>query len=230
MTTAAVLPVLFLAGVPAPQASPWFMVFVAVVMVGVMLLRNSLSRRPRMKDSENDAPELQKESVERLDREGPTAVFLVGGVHQLEPASVRVFRSTYAKEYRQILFLSVGVYDYEVMDSGVGDGGYADPEKAKHLKQKTRLALDPYLAVAHEMGLSADCRVGVATDPIEEIDRMSTEIAAAYPRAVFFVTKLVFRRFNWFYRLFQPGTGDAIQKRLEKKGFPVTIIPLVLQI
>jgi hypothetical protein len=230
MTAASIVLSLFQAGVSTSQASPWFMASVAAMMVGVILLRNSFSRRPRMKDSENDAPDLQKESVERLDRERATAVFLVGGEHRLEPASIRVFRSTYAKEYRQILFLSVGVYDYEVMDSGVADGGYADAEKAKHLRQKTRLALDPYLAVAHEMGLAADCRVGVATDPIAEIDRISTEIAATHPRAVFFVTKLVFRRFNWFYRLFQAGTGDAIRKRLENKGFPVTIIPLVLQI
>jgi hypothetical protein len=190
--------------------------------------------RPRVTNMKDHRPEreesIQKESVERLDREQPTAVFLVGGEHRLEAASLRVFRTTYAQEYRQILFLSVGVYDYGVMDSGVGDAGYDDPEKAKHLRLQTRLALDPHLAVARDMGLAADCRVGVATDPIEEIDQVSTEIAAAYPRAVFFVTTLVFGRFNWFYRLFHIGTGDAIRKRLEKKGFPVTVIPLVLHL
>ena len=185
-----------------------------------------------MSDSKDFAPGPsdvpQKEPVERLDSELPIAVFLVGGSHRLEPASIRIFRSTYAHEYRQILFLSVGIYDYEVMDAGVGGCSYSDPEKAKHLEIKTRLALDPYLAVAHEMGLAADCRVSVGTDPVEEIDRMSTQVAASYSRSVFFVTKLIFRRFNWFYRLFQTGTGDAICKRLEEKGFPVTVIPLVL--
>lgn len=173
---------------------------------------------------------MQQETVERLDPEQPMAVFLVGGVNRLEPAALRVFRSTHSQEYRQILFLSVGVYDYGVMDSAVEGGDDADADKAKQLRKKTRLALDPYLAVAHELGMAADCRVVVGTDPVEEIDRLSTQIAANYPRAVFFVTKLVFRRFDWVHRLFRSGTGDAIRRRLEKKGFPVTVIPLVLPI
>jgi hypothetical protein len=168
--------------------------------------------------------------VERLDPALPMAVFLVGGGHQLEPASIRVFRSLYAQDYRQILFLSVGIYDYEVMDAGVGDAGYGDPEKAKHLKIKTRLALDPYLDLAREMGLAAGCRVSVGTDPVEEIDRMSTQVAAIYSRSVFFVSKLLFRRFNWLYQLFQNGTAEAIRKRLQKKGFPVAVISLILPI
>jgi hypothetical protein len=215
--------------VPLSQAPAWIMASLAVIMVAILVLRKLLSRRARVTDSKSSPPDpLQKESVERLNPNLPVAVFLVGSEHQLEPASIRVFRSTHAPEYRQILFLSVGVFDYHVMDAGIADGGYADPEKAKHLRIKTRLALDPYLAVAHEMGLAADCRVAIATDPVDEIDRMSTQVAATYPRAVFFVTKLVFRRFTWFYRLFQAGSSDAIQKRLEKKGFPVTVIPLVL--
>jgi len=69
------------------------------------------------KDNPAGASEqLQQESVERLDPELPMAVFLVGGENRLEPTSIRVFQSTYSQEYRQILFLSVGVFDYEVMD------------------------------------------------------------------------------------------------------------------
>ncbi len=215
------------AGVARPPAPPWILAFLGLLILAVMVLRNSFSRTRRTSEPAPPDP-LQKVEVERLDPGQPVAVFLVGGENRLEPASIRVFGSTYAQQYRQILFLSVGVYDYEVMDSGVGAGGYADPEKAKHLRIKTRLALDPYLAVAHELGVAADCRVSVGTDPLEEIDRMSTRIALAYPKAVFFVTKLVFRRFNWFHRLFRAGTGDAIRKRLERKGFPVTVIPLVL--
>jgi hypothetical protein len=173
---------------------------------------------------------LQNETMEKLDREQRTAVFLVGGEHRLEPATLGVFRNLYAKEYQQILFISVGVYDYEVMDAGVAGGGYADPEKGKHLRLQARLALDPYLTAAHEMGLAADCRVTIATDPVEEIDRMSTEIAALYPRTVFFLSKLVYRRFNWLHRLLRAGTSDAIQKRLEKKGLSVTVISLLLPV
>jgi len=163
-----------------------------------------------------------------LDALQPVAVFLVGGGNELGPTALRIFRSMYSKDFRQIVFLSVGVLDYEVLDSGVGGHGYEDPDKPSHLRAKTRLALDPYLAVAREQGWPADCRVSISTDPVGEIDRLSTELAVAYPKAAFFVSKLVLQRLNWFHRLLRGGSSDAIRSRLEKKGFPVTVIPVVL--
>ena len=174
---------------------------------------------------------LPAENVDRLDSTNPLAVFLAGGDHSLGPPSLRIFGSLYAKEYPQILFASVGVMDYQVIDSGVeGRGDFKGSEEAKRLKRKTRLELDPYLATAHQLGILADCRVTVATNAVDEIDRLSDEIAVAYPRAVYFVSKLVFRKMRWYHHLLHAGTSDAIRNRLEKKGFPVTIIPVVLPV
>lgn len=164
-----------------------------------------------------------------MDANRSLAIFLVGGDQPIGPPSLRVFGHLYAKAYPQILFVSVGVVDYQVVDSGAeGRGTFRGTEEAKILKRKTRLALDPYLSSAHGLGLRADCRVSVATNAIDEIDRISNELAARYPRAVFFVSKLVFQKSHWFHRLLHSATSDAIRKRLEKKGFPVTVIPVVL--
>jgi len=177
---------------------------------------------------DSKADRLQEEAVQRFDPQKPLAVFLVGGEHDLGAAALRVFQSSHGSEYRQILFLSVGVLDYGVMDAGVVDNDNDAPEKARHLKLKTELALRPYLDTAREMGMTVDSHVSIATDPIEEIDLLSTKIALVCPRAVFFVSKLVFQKPNWFHRFLHKGTSDAIRKRLEKKGFPVSVLPVVV--
>lgn len=174
------------------------------------------------------ADSVQEETLQRFDPQKPLAVFLVGGEHDLGPAALRVFQSSHGAEYRQILFLSVGILDYGVMDAGVGDHGYDDPEKPRHLKLKTQLALQPYLDTAREMGMTAEIHVSIATDPIEEIDLLSTKISLVCPRTAFFVSKLVFQKPNWFHRFLHNGTSDAIRKRLEKKGFPVSVLPVVV--
>jgi hypothetical protein len=169
------------------------------------------------------------QDLERLDALEPVAVFLVGGDNELGPYSVRLLADRYSKDYRQILFVSVGVMDYAVLDQGVDAGqGFKGTEEAGRLMRKTRLQLDPYLAAAHELGLKAVVRVSVATDPVGEIGALSDEIVKAYPRAAFFLSKLVFSKWKWFHRLLHEGTGDAIQALLERKGFPVTVLPLVL--
>jgi len=176
-----------------------------------------------------DSDRLPGEEVDRLDGHQPVAVILVGGDHALGPASLRILGNLYSKEYLQILFLSVGVLDYAAMDGGAErDGSVKGSLEAKQLKRKTRLCLDPYLAIAHQLGFKADCRVSVATNVVDEIDVLSGEIAALYPRAVFFVSKRVFRRPSWFHSLLHNQSSDAIRTRLEKRGLPITVLPFVI--
>jgi hypothetical protein len=224
---------------PPPPAAPPFFFALAVVALALLVFRRHASapvdaRRLRMATSTNHptgsgAEYLPTQDVDLLDATRPLAVFLVGGDHSIGPASLQIFSSHYSKEFPQMLFVSVGVMDYGVIDAGTeGMGTFQGTEEARRLKGKTRLALDPYLARAHELGLKADCRVSVATSAVDEIDVLSGDIAATYPQAVFFVSKLIFKKPRWFHRWLHAGTSDAIRQRLEKKGFPVTVLPVVL--
>ncbi|HVR85439.1 MAG TPA: hypothetical protein VMU54_14075 [Planctomycetota bacterium] len=220
-----------------PQSpAPAFLILAMVTLV-LLVLRNSLSTRdrrslvtPNSDDSlGHESQPLPGEEVDRLEATQPVAVFLVGGDHALGPASLRILGNLYSKEYLQILFVSVGVMDYAAMDAGAeGQGNFKGTVEAKRLKMKTRLALDRYLAIAHQQGFRADCRVSVATDAVDEIEALSGEIAAVYPRAVFFVSKRVFPEATWFHSLLHSRSSDAIRTRLEKKGLPITVLPFVV--
>lgn len=170
-----------------------------------------------------------REPVDRLEADLPVAVLLVGGEHELGPKLIDLFRSLHAGQYRQVLFMSVGVLDYTVLDSGVNARtGFKGSEEAERLRHKTRQDLDPYLEAAHQMGLKADVSVSVATSAADEIDRLSGELSEIYPRACYFMGQLILARRRWFHRLLHAGAGEAIRRRLEKKGLPVKVLPVVL--
>jgi len=216
--------------------APMFMMLAALTLV-LLALRHALdakTRRSRISQSAEDpssheTDSLPIEDVDRLDPTQPVAVILVGGDHALGPASVRIFGNLYSREYLQVLFVSVGVMDYAAIEGRAGGkGNNRCMGEAKELKKRTRLALDRCLGSAHQLGLKADCRVSVATNVVDEIDVLSDQITAVYPRAAFFVSKLVFQRPKWFHLILHSGSGDAIRARLEKKGRPITVLPFVV--
>src|SRR5581483_2136689 len=166
-----------------------------------------------------------------LEPERPLAVFLVGGEDSLGPASFGMFGSRYAKEYPQILFVSVGIMDQTVVDAGAdGSGNFKGSEEAERLRSRTRQSLSSYLDEARSLGLKAACRVSVSVNAVEEIARLSDEISAAHPRAVYFLGKLVVRKPRWFHRWLYGGTSDSIRRKLERKGRPVTVLPVVVDL
>lgn len=184
---------------------------------------------PRDAQTPDDAILLPREDVDRLDRSEPIAVFFVGGEYALEAHSLPAFADTHARNFKQILFVSVGVADQTLMDTGVlGVRKYRESEEAERLLRKTRWALDSCLVWAHHLGLKSDCRVSIAVDEAEEADRIAGEVAAVYPKAQFFVTKLVDPKRSWLHKLFHADMADAIRKRLERKGLSVTVLPVVL--
>lgn len=164
-----------------------------------------------------------------LDPGKPLAVFLLGGEDSLGQAAFRMFAERYAQEFPQVLFFSIGIMDQTVVDSGVDrKGDFIGTEEAQRLRIRTREALTSFLDQARRRGLRAGCRVSVSVDAADEIDRLSGEISSSYPHAVYFLGKLVFEKPRWFHRWLYGSTSDLIRRRLEKKGHPVTVLPVVV--
>lgn len=219
-----------------PPAFP--LVFFTVLTLLMLMLRRQVGRWSRNDAAPQAASErpaqgsepLPTEEVDRLDRSLPLAVLLVGGENGLGPHVLSALRNTYRGNYAQVLFVSVGVLDGRVLGLD-RDGGpdHRGSEEARRHKTLTRVGLDPYLSVAHDLGLRADCRVSIAANPAEELASLATRIVGAYPRSIFFVGKLVFDPPRWFHRILHSGTSDVLRSRLERKGIPVTVIPVVLR-
>jgi hypothetical protein len=47
-----------------------------------------------------------------------------------------------------------------------------------------------------------------------------------YPRAIFFMGKLIFREEKWFHRVLHNETPNAIQRRLQFDGLQAIVLPI----
>jgi hypothetical protein len=206
----------------------------ALVVFLVLAGRYARVRRIRSKPEEpveaGMAPgALPAQDVDTLDRSLPTAVFLVGGRNELGPHLLRVFAERCAQDYPQALFLAVGVVDASVADPTLPSMAHFErTREAKELRRFIRLTLDPYVEAAHALGLKADCRISISTNPTKEIARLIDGVVGTFPRPMFFIGKLVFEHARWYHRVLHSRSSDTIREYLERRGIPVTVVPVVL--
>jgi hypothetical protein len=191
--------------------------------------RRAHPEAPAPEDPGMGADDLPAQEVDILDRNEPTAVFLVGGRNDLGPHVLRVFSERCAQDYKQALFLAVGAVDASLtVPSLPPSERFERSSETKELRKLTRLALDPYVEAAHGIGLKADCRISIAANPAREIARQADGVVRCFPRTMFFIGKPVFEYARWYHCVLHSKSSDSIREILERRGIPVTVIPVVL--
>jgi hypothetical protein len=152
-----------------------------------------------------------------LDPAKPLAVVLVGNFGGLGMHTLLDSQRLFPGQFRQFLFVSVGVVDSATM-KGV--------EEVDRIAAETEQALQRYAGLARGLGLSADYRFAVGTEAVAELEELCVQIAREYRRAVFFASRLVFEEERWYQRLLHNETAYEIQRRLQFRGLHTIIVPV----
>jgi hypothetical protein len=152
-----------------------------------------------------------------LERDAPTAVLCVAsfsgfGLHQV--LSIQRFFPGY---FRQFVFVSAAV-----VDSGIFKGA----GEIDHLEQTTEADMKQYVAWAQAHGLDADYRVTIGTEAVATIEEICRRLAEEFPRATFFMGKLIFREEKWYHRILHNETPLAVQRRLQFQGIHAVVLPI----
>ncbi len=72
--------------------------------------------------------------------------------------------------------------------------------------------------------------MGIGTEAVATVEDMCREIAEEFPRAIFFMGRLIFKEEKWYYRILHNETPNAIQRRLQFDGLQAIVLPIrVLQ-
>jgi hypothetical protein len=66
----------------------------------------------------------------------------------------------------------------------------------------------------------------IGTEAVAVAERLCVEVAADYPRAVFFAGKLIFEREQIFQRLLHNETAYQLQRRLQFDGLNAMVLPV----
>ncbi len=151
------------------------------------------------------------------DPKQPTAVLLVGQYGGVGIHSMLAIHRMLPGYFKNMVFVSVAVID---------SGHFKGAEEVEALKASVRESLDKYVTLARRLGWHADSATGCGIDPAHEITRLCIDIGKKFPRVMFFAGKLIWQRESWWQRALHNETAFQVQRRLQWKGLPVTVIPL----
>jgi hypothetical protein len=155
----------------------------------------------------------------------PTAVLLLCGQSVPGRPLLQMIGRHFAGAFPRILFHDVAIIDYDVLDTRLVN--YDIGREIAWLKEERRMALDGYVDLARGMGLKAECRFSVGTDPVQESAAFCAAFAGSHPRAAFFLGKLVYARERWYHWLLRDHAAETLQGLLERQGIPLVILPIL---
>ena len=147
----------------------------------------------------------------------PTAVLLVGSYGGVGIHSMLAIHKMVPGYFKNLVFVSVAVID---------SGTFKGAEEVQALQAHTDETLRRYVALARRLGWNAGAATGVGIDPADEITRVCLEVAERFPRVMFFAGKLLWQRESWWQRILHNETAFQVERRLQWKGLPMTVIPL----
>jgi uncharacterized membrane protein SirB2 len=163
-----------------------------------------------------DLPSVDHAGGETEPRE-PTAVLLVSSYGGIGIHSMLAIHKMVPNYFKNILFVSVAVVD---------SGSFKGAEEIQTLQDNVNETLRKYVDLARRLGWNAGSASGVGIDPADEITRVCIELASRYPRVMFFAGKLLWQRETWTQRILHNETAYQVERRLQWKGLPMTVIPL----
>jgi amino acid transporter len=150
-----------------------------------------------------------------IDRKKPTAVLLVGGYGGMGVHALLTIQKLFPGHFRNIIFVSIGVIDAATM-KGV--------QEVDRLREQTKESLRNYVELAHRFGLAAESRLAIGTDVLDEGEELCSAIAAEFPKALFFLGKLIFERERFFQRILHNETAYQLQRRLQFAGLNTMVL------
>jgi amino acid transporter len=159
--------------------------------------------------------------AQKLDRNAPTAAIMVKGFSGFGIHEVLSIHRLFPRMFKNFIFVSAAVVD---------SGTFKGAQEIERLEDETRANLEKYVTWARGQGMAADYRMAVGTEAVDSVTEVCQTIAEEYPRAIFFMGKLIFREEKWFHRLLHNETPNAIQRRLQFDGLQAIVLPIrVLQ-
>src|SRR5581483_9085379 len=133
----------------------------------------------------------QIEQVEpsALEKNQPTAVISVASFSGFGLHQILSIHKSFPGYFKQFMFVSAAVVD---------SGTFKGAEEIDRLEQETEAQLQKYVAWTQANGLKADYRMAVGTEAVATIEELCVALAAEFPRAIFFMGRLIFREEKWY--------------------------------
>jgi len=203
----------------------WITVVITSVIIGLCFaihrhyeeVRNSMRRLDEilLATPLPTTREAVPESV--LNKSLPTAVISVSGFSGFGLHQILSIHKAFPNYFKQFMFVSAAIVD---------SGNFKGAEELGHLQETTEENLKKYVAWAQAHGFHAAYRMVLGTEAVRSVEEVCRELAEEFPRAIFFMGRLIFREEKWYHRLLHNETPHAIQRRLQFEGIQAMVLPI----
>ncbi|RPI05246.1 MAG: APC family permease [Ignavibacteriae bacterium] len=171
----------------------------------------------RLDDILTDIPGLDFPRTVAFESKASTAVLMVKeysgfGIHTLLSIP-RLFPN----QFKNVIFVSVVNVDASTL-KGKSELDELIKNQQEHLAK--------YVKLANQLGYGSVYRIAEGTDVMDELEKLSAQIAKECPRSIFFAGKLVFEREKWYQRILHNETAYAIQRRLQFGAMNCMVLPV----
>ncbi|MFO0663697.1 MAG: APC family permease [Polyangiaceae bacterium] len=151
------------------------------------------------------------------DPEKPVAILLVGGYSGLGRHALLTLLRMFPHHFAGVVFVSVAVVDSE---------SFKGADQVDALERRTREHLLRYERYAQTLDLRASSAFSVGTEVAVELEQIAGDLSRRYPRALFVAGQLLFEDDTWWNRVLHNETALIVQKRLQRLGLPMIVVPV----
>jgi Amino acid permease len=172
----------------------------------------------------DEAPEMYPspaEPVRKLDPGKPIAVLFVGGYSGLGRHALLTLLRKFPGYFSGVVFVTVAVVDSDV---------FKGASELPALEQRTRASLEVYERFAAALGLASASEYSVGTEVAVEAEQLALGLVRWYPNVVFVAGQIVFDEDTAWNRLLHNETAFLVQRRLQRNGVPMIVLPVQLSL
>jgi amino acid transporter len=155
-----------------------------------------------------------------LDPSQPTAVFLVSANRGIGLHTVERVEALFPGHFHNFVFASVGTVDSQ---------SYGSEQTLRTLQYETRATLDALVNYVHVQGKASRWYDAYGSDRQLELEKLALEVRAQFPNSVFFASRLVFEKEQWWNRWLHSQTPLAMQRILNEHSVELVILPVMLR-
>jgi hypothetical protein len=145
------------------------------------------------------------------------AIILVGGYGGLGVHTLLNVIRLFGALHDRYIFACVGEID---------SSRFKGRDEVEGLRKSTTEHLEKYLRLARNLGLNAEMRMSLATDPIPALEAICLEVGKQYPRSVVYAGQLLFQEEGALSRFLHNQAAFALQRRLIFQGQQMMILPI----
>jgi hypothetical protein len=155
------------------------------------------------------------------DPEKPVAILLVGGYSGLGRHALGTLLRMFPQHFSGVVFVSVAVVDSE---------SFKGEDQVAALERRTRRHLLYYERYAQCLGLRTASAFALGTEVVVELEKISDGLIRRFPKALFVAGQLIFEDDSLWNRLLHNETAFMVQKRLQRRGISMIVVPVRLHL